>query len=53
MVHTVGPGTILNSCSGTSTRSKIPNPHAGDIDVSLLGRILRENGIEKDEWINA
>ncbi len=32
---------------------KIPNPHAGDIDVSLLGRILRENGIEKDEWINA
>ena len=32
---------------------KIPNPHAGDIDVSLLSRILRENGIKKDEWTKA
>lgn len=29
---------------------RIPNPHRGDIDVGLLSRLLREAGIERDQW---
>ncbi len=29
---------------------RIPNPHQGDIDRSLLGLILREADIDRDEW---
>lgn len=29
---------------------RLPNPHKGDIDISLLRRILRQAGIEDDEW---
>lgn len=28
----------------------IPNPHQGDIGRELLNRILRQAGIERDEW---
>jgi predicted RNA binding protein YcfA (HicA-like mRNA interferase family) len=28
----------------------IPNPHQGDISRELLNRILRQAGIERDEW---
>ncbi|MBC6481939.1 MAG: type II toxin-antitoxin system HicA family toxin [Hormoscilla sp. GM7CHS1pb] len=28
----------------------IPNPHQGDISISLLARILRQANISKDEW---
>ena len=28
----------------------IPNPHSGDIDSSLLTRILRQAGISRSEW---
>ena len=28
----------------------IPNPHQGDIGRDLLARILRQVGIDKDEW---
>ena len=28
----------------------VPNPHRADIDKSLLGRLLRQAGISKDEW---
>jgi predicted RNA binding protein YcfA (HicA-like mRNA interferase family) len=31
----------------------IPNPHKGDIDPSLLSKILRDAGIDRDKWINA
>ncbi len=31
-------------------RLVIPNPHHGDIGRELLSRILRQAGIEKDEW---
>jgi len=31
-------------------RVPIPNPHTGDIDVSLLRRILREAEISIEEW---
>jgi len=31
----------------------IPNPHKGDIDISLLSKILRDAGIDRDKWINA
>ena len=28
----------------------IPNPHQGDISRGLLAKILRQAGIERDEW---
>jgi predicted RNA binding protein YcfA (HicA-like mRNA interferase family) len=28
----------------------IPNPHAGDIGVGLLARILRQAGVSRMEW---
>jgi len=31
-------------------RVRIPNPHRGDIGKNLLVRILREAGMDKDEW---
>jgi hypothetical protein len=34
------------------TRLAIPNPHEGDISRSLLARLLREAGIDRDEWEN-
>jgi predicted RNA binding protein YcfA (HicA-like mRNA interferase family) len=30
----------------------IPNPHQGDIGREFLARILRQAGIDKDEWEN-
>jgi len=33
-----------------SQKIRIPNPHAGDIDVSLLKEILRQAGISSQEW---
>ncbi len=29
---------------------RIPNPHQGDIGKELLARLLRQAGIDKDEW---
>jgi predicted RNA binding protein YcfA (HicA-like mRNA interferase family) len=31
-------------------RLAIPNPHPGVIGVNLLGRILRQAGISREEW---
>ena len=31
---------------------RIPNPHQSDIGKELLARILRQAGVEKDEWEN-
>ncbi|UEC42685.1 MAG: hypothetical protein METHAR1v1_780003 [Methanothrix sp.] len=31
----------------------IPNPHGSTIGVKLLAIILREAGIERDEWLSA
>ncbi len=28
----------------------IPNPHEGEIGPDLLARILRQGGIDRDEW---
>jgi predicted RNA binding protein YcfA (HicA-like mRNA interferase family) len=33
-------------------RLVIPNPHKGDIGLELLIRILRQAGIERDDWEN-
>jgi hypothetical protein len=30
----------------------IPNPHSGTIGVKLLAIILREAGIDRDEWLS-
>jgi len=29
---------------------RMPNPHKGDISVSLLKEILRQAGISEDDW---
>lgn len=29
---------------------RIPNPHQADVGTELLTRILRQAGIDKDEW---
>ena len=34
-------------------RLTIPNPHTQDIGVDLLKRILRQGGIQRDEWNRA
>jgi hypothetical protein len=31
----------------------VPNPHRGEISVDLPSRILRDAGIERDDWANA
>jgi len=31
----------------------IPNPHGGVIGVKLLAIVLREAGIDRDEWLSA
>ena len=31
-------------------RLVIPNPHGGDVSRELLGKILRQAGIERKEW---
>ena len=31
-------------------RLALPNPHQSDINRDLLSRILRQGGIDKDEW---
>ncbi len=28
----------------------IPNPHGGDISTGLLAKILRQAGIDRDQW---
>lgn len=35
---------------GRGRELRIPNPHGEDIGRGLLVRILREAGIERDEW---
>ncbi len=29
---------------------RLPNPHQGDIGKELLNRLLRQGGIDRDEW---
>jgi predicted RNA binding protein YcfA (HicA-like mRNA interferase family) len=29
---------------------RVPNPHRGDIGMELLARILRQAGIDRDDW---
>jgi predicted RNA binding protein YcfA (HicA-like mRNA interferase family) len=36
-----------------SQKIRIPNPHVGDIRVSLVKEILRQAGISFQEWDNA
>ena len=30
---------------------RIPNPHAQDISIDLLSKILRQAGISRKEWL--
>ncbi len=36
-----------------SQKIRIPNPHTGDIGVSLIKEILRQSGISPEEWDRA
>ncbi|MDI3542906.1 MAG: hypothetical protein PWP57_509 [Candidatus Atribacteria bacterium] len=38
-------------CRG-QLKLRIPNPHKGDISISLLKEILRQAGISENEWDN-
>lgn len=29
---------------------RVPNPHRGDVGKELLGRILKQGRIDRDEW---
>ncbi|MGC8876723.1 type II toxin-antitoxin system HicA family toxin [Thermus sp.] len=35
-----------------SVRLVLPDPHRGEIGVDLLKRILRQAGIEEEEWLD-
>lgn len=35
---------------GRGRKLRIPNPHADDISRGLLVRMLRQAGIEREEW---
>jgi predicted RNA binding protein YcfA (HicA-like mRNA interferase family) len=35
---------------GRGRKLRIPNPHAQDISRGLLVRILRQGGIDREEW---
>ena len=39
-------------CKGT-LKVRIPNPHQGDIDWSLMKRILQQAGITPEQWDQA
>jgi predicted RNA binding protein YcfA (HicA-like mRNA interferase family) len=32
---------------------RIPNPHSGDVDISLLRRILKQANVSDEEWNGA
>jgi predicted RNA binding protein YcfA (HicA-like mRNA interferase family) len=34
-----------------SVRLVLPNPHRGEVGVDLLKRILRQAGMEEEEWL--
>ena len=36
----------------SETRLILPNPHQSDIGVELLSRILKQAGINKEDWVN-
>jgi predicted RNA binding protein YcfA (HicA-like mRNA interferase family) len=36
-----------------SQKIRIPNPHIGDIGVSLIKEIIRQSGISPEEWDRA
>jgi len=37
----------------SSQKIRIPNPHAGDIDISLMKEILKQAGISSQDWEKA
>ena len=34
----------------TKVKIPLPNPHKGDLDWSLVKRILKQAGIQNDDW---
>lgn len=48
--HGPYPGKRHSVMIKGTRRVQISNPHQGDIDVSLLKRILAQAGISESEW---
>ena len=51
--RTAGRGRHRGFMVRGTQKVKLPNPHRGDINVSLLSLILRNAGISHDEWSTA
>jgi hypothetical protein len=49
----VGGGKHPQFMTKDDRQLRIPNPHRGDIGVNLLGRILGQAGISREEWEGA
>ena len=49
----VGGGKYPQFMTKAERQLRLPNPHRGDIGVNLLGRILAQAGIDRDEWESA
>ncbi len=45
------PGTKHQHMVKGDVQLTIPNPHRGDIGVSLLKLLLKEAGISREEWL--
>lgn len=44
------PGTRHEVMLKGTHKLRIPNPHRGDIGAELLGRVLRQAGVSREEW---
>ena len=44
------PGSKHSVMYRAQQRERLPNPHQVDISRDMLARILRQAGIDRDEW---
>lgn len=44
------PGGKHEYMARGNTTVRVPNPHRGDIGTDLLRNILKQAGIDRDEW---
>ena len=44
------PGGKHEYMARENTTVRVPNPHRGDIGTDLLRNILKQAGIDRDEW---
>lgn len=49
----IGGGKHPHYMTNGDRQLRLPNPHRGDIGVNLLGRILAQAGISREDWESA